>query len=246
VFVLGLALSTTALTPGARAQDRDEDLDGQAKDKEKTVRIYRSPDGETADLRGGYLGVQVQDITRSLRRARNLTTDEGALVNRVEDESPADVAGIRRGDVIVEVGGERIEDSAALIEVVRGLKPGKEVEVELIRGGERKRVTVEVGKRPKDQVMNVPGLPRWRDSEGAWSVPVPPPTGFQRERLEGLSETLRDLQEQLRTLRDTELPRLEQEIRMLREELRRVDDLDEEGRSQIRREGRRSRTPAED
>jgi len=266
LLACGFALTAVTAASGARADDWDwqskdegkqsknEDRDDKDKDTDRRVKVYRwNSEEETADQKGGYLGVQVQDITRALKRARDLQSDEGALVNRVENESPADDAGIRRGDVIVSVDGENVEDSGDLIEAVRSLKPGKEVEVIVLRGDERKTFSVELGERPKNQIGIAPGfLPRWRDSEGVWSVPAPqpgtpnPPMALHGGRMDGLQESLRELHEQLRVLRETEIPRLEEELQNLRDDLRRMNDDEDGNRNDIRREGRRSRTPSED
>jgi len=257
LLVFGFALTALTIASGAKADDDDdedwkskEDAKEDVKDREKggTVRIWTEEETaeETADQKGGYLGVQVQDITRALRSARDLSTDEGALVNRVEEESPADEAGIRRGDVIVSLEGEDIEDSGDLIKAVRALRPGKEVDLIVLRGSDRKKISVELGERPKNQIGIAPRfMPRWRDSERARNVPPGSPN-VHGDRVEGLQEALRDLHEQLRVLRETEIPRLQEELRDLRQELRRLNDEDEGGRNDIRREGRRSRTPAED
>lgn len=269
LLACGFALTALTVASGVRAEEwdwqskseaKDKDKDDQDQDKDRRVRVYQwHNEEENADQKGGYLGVQVQDITRALKRARDLATDEGALVNRVEDESPADEAGIRRGDVIVAIDGKSVEDSGELIDAVRSLKPGKEVDVVVLRGDSKKTISVELGERPKNQIGIAPGfLPRWRDSEGVWSVPAPPPgapgaprapmtfRGERGERMEGLQESLRDLHEQLRVLRETEIPQLQEELQRLREELRRMNDDEDGGRNDIRREGRRSRTPSED
>jgi hypothetical protein len=253
----GLAVSALTAASLAIAEDWDWQSNDEGKDKDRDkdrrVQVYRwNSEEETADQKGGYLGVQVQDITRALKRARDLQTDEGALVNRVENDSPADAAGLRRGDVIVSVDGKSIEDSGELIDAIRSLEPGKEVEVIVLRGDDRKTFEVELGERPKNQIGIAPGfLPRWRDSERTWSVPAPrpgapnPPMALHDGDRRELQEALRDLHEQLRVLRETEIPRLQEEIQDLKEELRQMND-DEGDRNDIRREGRRSRTPAED
>ena len=131
LLACGFALTAITTASGARAeewdwQSKDDDKDskeeGKDKDKDRQIRVYRwNNEEETADQKGAYLGVQVQDITRALKRARELPSDEGALVNRVENESPADEAGIRRGDVIVSVDGESVGDSDDLIDAGRSL-----------------------------------------------------------------------------------------------------------------------------
>ena len=250
LLVFGFALTALTVASGVKADDDDdedskEDAKEEVKEKEKgTVRIWTEE--ETADQKGGYLGVQVQDITRALKSARDLSTDEGALVNRVEEESPADEAGIRRGDIIISLEGEDIDDSGDLIDAVRSLRPGKEVDVVVLRGDERKKISVELGERPKNQIGIAPRFQqRWRDPERVRNVRPgsPNPHG---DRVEELQAALRELHEQLRVLRETEIPRLQEELRDLRQELRRLNDDDDEDRNDIRREGRRSRTPAED
>lgn len=255
LLVFGFALTALTVASGVKAEDDEEDWQSKDdakesvdkdrdRDDDKRVRVFRWNEEETADQKGGYLGVQVQDITDALKEARELSTDEGALVNRVEEDSPADEAGIRRGDVIVSLNGKSIEDSGELIDAVRSLTPGKDVDVIVLRGDDRKKISVELGERPKNQIGIAPRFqPRWRDSERARNVP--PPGAVRGGRVEGLQDALRDLQEQLRVLRETEIPRLQEELRDLRQELRRLND-EEGGRNDIRREGRRSRTPAED
>ena len=158
-----------------------------------------------ADEKGGYLGVRVQDITRSFMKARDLSTDEGALVNRIEDESPADVAGMQRGDVIVEVDREKVGDSSELVDAVRNLAPGSKVDVVVLRDGLRKTLKVEVAERPPDSMMGAPGLQRRGESgmDGGFKAMVPGPRFHQemeelRQELDALKEELKELKQELR------------------------------------------------
>ncbi|MEK7317372.1 MAG: PDZ domain-containing protein [Candidatus Eisenbacteria bacterium] len=189
-----------------RSGGEDEDADDQDK---KEIRVIRNW-VERADSKGGYLGVQVQNITRSLMKARDLSTDEGALVNRVEDESPADVAGIRMGDVIVEVNREKVADPGDLVEAVRELEPGAKVEVVLLREGLRKTLKVEIAKRPHDMMMGAPGF-QWR-GEG----------GMGREKMDGDFKMMTPgprFHQEMEELRQ-ELDELKAELKELRRELR--------------------------
>lgn len=207
----GLALSLLALPVGARAQDDDDD--DEDRPRQGTVRIFG---GEKEAGQGGYLGVQVQDVTRALQRARNLPTDEGALVSRVEDESPADRSGVRRGDVITEVDREKIDDSQDLIRAVRGLEPGSNVRITLWRSGSLRTVNVELGERP--QGMTPPRPPNFRipdDDDHRGVVPPSPPDVGDRD----------DVRRQIRELRD-QLRELREELQTLRRELRRTDRND--------------------
>ncbi len=94
----------------------------------------------------GWLGVQVQDVTRELAESFGMKRPHGALVARVLSESPAEKAGFRVGDVIVDFGGHDIETSAALPPLVGMTAVGERVNVTVIRQKRRKKLSVEIGK----------------------------------------------------------------------------------------------------
>jgi C-terminal processing protease CtpA/Prc len=94
----------------------------------------------------GYLGVELQDVTKKLKEKKGLSIDHGAYVLGVVEDSPAEEAGIQKGDVIVKFGDENVDDSEELTNAVRAVKPKTEVKVEVNRKGEKKIVSVVVGK----------------------------------------------------------------------------------------------------
>jgi membrane-associated protease RseP (regulator of RpoE activity) len=106
------------------------------------------------DARGGWLGVRIQDMTRKLARKNDLKTEEGVYVNGVEDDSPADSAGIREGDVIVEYDGKRIDNASDLTGAVRKTKPGTDVTVVLMRHNERKSLKVRIANAPRTSIRS--------------------------------------------------------------------------------------------
>jgi membrane-associated protease RseP (regulator of RpoE activity) len=197
-----LCLALTAAP--AMAQPQDDDEDGSPPRRE--VRVYRSDDGEEAQVRGGYLGVRVQDIDRDLQKARDLSSTEGALVNRVEDGSPADDVGIRRGDVIVRVDGEEIDDSAELVREMRAKKPGTIVKIAAVRDGARHNYEVKLGTRPRERYGDTM---RWH----AMDMDDLP------ERMERIRVNRDEVRRQLDQL-EREVQSLQEEVRGLREELR--------------------------
>ena len=93
----------------------------------------------------GYLGVVIQDISEDIRKALELSARKGALVARVEDESPASRAGIKRGDVIIELAGEQVENTGSLRNRVALMPPGSEAALVVIRDSRKKKLTVKVG-----------------------------------------------------------------------------------------------------
>ncbi|MBM2841452.1 MAG: hypothetical protein HW412_1980 [Bacteroidetes bacterium] len=106
---------------------------------------------KSPDERSGYLGVSIQDMTRRLARSMDVKTDEGALVNDVTEDSPADKAGIKDEDIIVEVDGQKITDADELREVVRKIKPDTKVNVVVMRKDEKKTLPATIGETPRSR-----------------------------------------------------------------------------------------------
>jgi serine protease Do len=96
-----------------------------------------------------YLGVTTRDVTSDLAFQLGLATDQGAFVLATLANGPAADAGIRQGDVIVEVDGRSVEEATGLGRVLEDLQPGDEVEVRVVgSSGEDRTVTVRLGTRP--------------------------------------------------------------------------------------------------
>ena len=122
-------------------------VNGSAQAISKVVKV-------TTKQKQGYLGVELKDVDRKLKEKKNLTVDNGAYIQNVVEDSPAEKAGLKKGDVIVKFGDESIDDSEDLTEAVRGVKPKSVVKVELYRGSEKKSVEVKVGKNKSPAVFN--------------------------------------------------------------------------------------------
>jgi serine protease Do len=105
----------------------------------------------------GWLGVGIQEVDRNLAESFGLDRPMGALISQVEPGGPAERAGVRIGDVVVELDGKPINESADLPHVVGLVRPGTEVELRLIREGKPKQVTVEVGKLGGDEAPALAG-----------------------------------------------------------------------------------------
>ncbi|MFZ1947263.1 MAG: PDZ domain-containing protein [bacterium] len=94
---------------------------------------------------GGYIGVRLERISADLGSYFGVGEDEGALVVGVEDDSPAEEAGLLAGDVITKIDGESICCPPPLAKAVRSHEPGDKVELTLKRKGETRRLDVTVG-----------------------------------------------------------------------------------------------------
>jgi serine protease Do len=103
---------------------------------------------ETGEVREPFLGIVPVDLTRQEAELYGLDVPSGALVARVEPGSPADEAGLRRGDIIVALDGKEIRSSGDLYAALRDYQPGDEVSVAVVRDGERRTFDVTLGERP--------------------------------------------------------------------------------------------------
>ena len=97
----------------------------------------------------GYLGVYLTDLGDQLGEYFGVERGRGALVTEVEEDSPAEEAGIKAGDVIISVDNEKIADSRDVREVVRDLDTGDEVEVVVIRDKKEVKLKAEIGERER-------------------------------------------------------------------------------------------------
>jgi serine protease Do len=95
----------------------------------------------------GWLGVSVEELTPSLRKKLKLGEQTGLRVTHVVPNSPADDAGFREDDVIVEFDGKKVEEANEFTRLVRNAGADKKVAVVLVREGERKNMEVILGKR---------------------------------------------------------------------------------------------------
>ena len=101
----------------------------------------------------GYLGVQVQPVTKDIADGLGLDKAKGALVDHAENGTPAAKAGLKSGDVIESVNGAPVNDARDLSRRIAWLKPGTEVKLAYLRNGKSDTATVELGVLPSDGKM---------------------------------------------------------------------------------------------
>lgn len=102
----------------------------------------------------GWLGVSIQSIDKELAKQFDLKEEAGALVSDVAADSPADKAGLKRGDIIIEYDGKKVADSLTLRNMVAATVPDTKVDVIVIREGKRKTIGVKIGELPSDAVAS--------------------------------------------------------------------------------------------
>ena len=108
----------------------------------------------------GWLGVQVQRMTPELAKSFGLDRERGALVADVMPDTPAEKAGIERGDVIIEFNGRKIDEMNDLPRVVANTTPNADVAVKLMRKGQEKTVQVKVAELKEERVAAARGRSR--------------------------------------------------------------------------------------
>ena len=104
---------------------------------------------ETGKVTRGWLGVLIQQVTPELKEHFKLGSTEGALVAEVDESGPAKKAGLRRGDVIVEYRGEKIEDTNHLRNLVAATEIGTTAELKVNRDGKLTTLRVKIGELPE-------------------------------------------------------------------------------------------------
>jgi serine protease Do len=97
----------------------------------------------------GFIGVQMQPVTKEIAEAIGLKEPKGALVAEAIKDGPAAKAGVKTGDTIIAVDGQPIAEAKDLSRKVANVAPGKTVSLTLWREGKERTVTLEVASQPK-------------------------------------------------------------------------------------------------
>jgi serine protease Do len=120
----------------------------------------------------GYLGVYVQELTPDLAKAFNAPEGTGALVGGVVTNSPAMRAGLREGDVIVEMNNKKVDDSRGLRLAIAQAAPSSTADFKVMREGQLKNLRVNLGQlQTDDEIAQAPERSRTPPPRRNDSVP---------------------------------------------------------------------------
>ena len=109
---------------------------------------------EHGEIVRGWLGIKMDSVDHNLAEKLNLDEPHGALVTEVGQGSPAEKAGIRHGDVILEFNGHKIKNITHLMHVVGSAGVGASVHVKILRNGKEKQLSVKLEKRTEEAIAS--------------------------------------------------------------------------------------------
>src|SRR5690606_10567999 len=126
---------------------------------------------ETGTVTRGYVGVQIQPITKEIADSLGLKDEGGALVAEVQPNTPAAKAGIRAGDAILSVDGERLKDARDLSRRVASKSPGAKVQLQIVRDGKEQAISVELARLPEQIQASAPAPSSEKKEESGLAQP---------------------------------------------------------------------------
>ncbi|MCW5691827.1 MAG: Do family serine endopeptidase [Pseudolabrys sp.] len=113
-----------------------------------TVKTVITQLKEHGSVTRGWIGVQIQPVTKDIADSLGLKKAQGALVAEPQDGSPAKKAGIKAGDVITAVNGEEVKDARDLAKKIGSMQPKQEVKLSVLQNGAEKTVSLTLGQMP--------------------------------------------------------------------------------------------------
>ncbi|MFU8780215.1 MAG: DegQ family serine endoprotease [Kiritimatiellia bacterium] len=113
---------------------------------------------ESGSVTRGYLGVYLQELTQLLAESLQLPSSDGILISDILENSPAAEAGIKQGDVVLELDGRRIPDTGAFRNEISARRPGSEITLKIQREDETIELNVVIGALPEDEAQATASL----------------------------------------------------------------------------------------
>jgi C-terminal processing protease CtpA/Prc len=167
-----------------------------------------------------YIGVELQELNKDLGSYFN--ADSGALIVRVQPESPAAKAGLQAGDVITNFGGKKVESPEDVMNSMEGLEDGQTSDITVLRHGKQMTLNVQPEQRDDERGFmrhwNMPdmsNMPDMRDMPDMRNM-VP-----DQDELRGdIEKEMADVKQQLQELKQYKFDELRKEMDELRQELK--------------------------
>ena len=190
---------------------KDEDGDK----KVKVIKKYKMDDDLLLNAeKAGFLGVQIQDLSDQLSDHFKVKDGNGVLVSEVVEDSPAEKAGIKAGDIITKVDGEDIEDASDLTTTIRSYDPKTKVSVSVVRDGKKKKLNATLGEAENNFMYKFGDLGKMGEKHKM--LLKMQPEGLENFKFHSFPFDQDDLKEQMEELRK-ELKEMKEQLKELQE-----------------------------
>ena len=168
-----LSAHAEALAQQAQEDAQEKVQRGQDKIQENIDRVFSMSPGVVVSStdEGGWLGVEIAEVTAEKAKDLKLSAVRGVIVDGVEPDSPAAKAGVKEKDVITQYDGQPVEGAVQFRRLIRETPPGRSITLEISRGGSLQNISVELGDRTDVYVRKMKG--KMRDFGGAYSFSMP-------------------------------------------------------------------------
>jgi serine protease Do len=130
-----------------------------------------------------WLGVYIKDLEPDVAKELGMSAPGGALISQVQDNSPAERAGLKPLDVVIEVDGDRVSNANQLRNYISSNDVGKKVRLTILRSGKRTDVSVTLGELPEQERVIARGRSRGETANGWMGITVEELTSKRAEEL---------------------------------------------------------------
>ncbi len=210
----------------------------------KALRAPRAPRVIEYREHRGYMGVSISGLSKQLGEYFGVEKGRGALITEVVEDSPAMEAGLKAGDVIVNIEGERITDPGDVTDIMEDFEEGDEIEVTVMRDKSEKNIKLEVGEYDHDDhglfrfygdhdfdfnfdfesLRGLQGL-RWLhdvDDDADYYFDAKNKYFDSKDFKNDLRKEIQELEKELQSLKKSEFKELQKEMEKLKKELKEI------------------------
>lgn len=113
---------------------------------------------KTGKVQRGYAGISMQDVPADMAEFFKLDNTNGAIVTSVTPDSPADKAGLKKDDVVIQIDNKKIVDTQDVKNIIGFTAPGTNVEVTIMRDGKQKKLTMTVGSQQESEMADTSAI----------------------------------------------------------------------------------------
>jgi serine protease Do len=138
---------------------------------------------QSGQVERGFLGVHIQEVSKEIAQSLDLDEAKGALIARVESDGPAEEAGLKTGDLILEFNGQKVDRLKDLPRLVAAAKAGEKSKLRILRDGNEQIVNVKVGRMPGDEMTAMKSSESKGSAQARLGVALAPLTPEYKQRL---------------------------------------------------------------